>query len=69
MKMSFKLGMQGLQELLTMALMAVFIFAVFYSHMELVYKVGLGVLVITIVLLTSIAGQLLNQIKEEKRHF
>ncbi len=67
--MSFKLGMQGLQELLTMALMAVFIFAVFYSQMELIYKVGLGVLVITIVLLTSIAGQLLSQIKEEKKRF
>ncbi len=67
--MSFKLGMQGIQELLIMALMAVFIFAVFYSQMELIYKVGLGVLVITIVLLTSIAGQLLNQIKEEKKRF
>ncbi len=67
--MSFKLGMQGLQELLTMALMAVFIFAVFYSQMELIYKVGLGVLVIIIVLLTSIAGQLLSQIKEEKKRF
>jgi hypothetical protein len=67
--MSFKLGMQGIQELLTMALMAVFIFAVFYSQMELIYKVGLGVLVITIVLLTSIAGQLLSQIKEEKKRF
>ncbi len=67
--MSFKLGVQGLQELLTMALMAVFIFAVFYSQMELIYKVGLGVLVIIIVLLTRIAGQLLSQIKEEKTRF
>jgi uncharacterized membrane protein YGL010W len=69
-KMSFKLGMQGLQEVFTIALMVVFIFAVFYSQLDLIYKVGIGVLVISIVFLTSIAGQLLKQIREEeKRQF
>ena len=68
--MSIKLGMQGLQEVFTIALMVVFVFAIFYSQLDLIYKIGIGVLVISIVLLTSIAGQLLKQIREEeKRRF
>jgi len=67
--MSIKLGMQGLQEVFTIALMVVFVFAIFYSQLDLIYKIGIGVLVISIVLLTSIAGQLLKQIREEERRF
>jgi len=66
-KMSFKSGMQGLQDVFTIALMVVLIFAVFYSQLDLIYKVGIGVLVISIVFLTSIAGQLLRQIREEEK--
>jgi uncharacterized membrane protein YGL010W len=66
-KMSFKSGMQGFQDVFTIALMVVLIFAVFYSQLDLIYKVGIGVLVISIVFLTSIAGQLLRQIREEEK--
>jgi hypothetical protein len=65
--MSFKSGMQGIQEVFVIALMIVFIFAAFYSELELIYRVGIGVLVISIVFLTSIAGQLLKRMKEEER--
>jgi protein-S-isoprenylcysteine O-methyltransferase Ste14 len=68
--MSFRLGFNFVQEILTLALMLVFIFAVLYSDIELTYKIGIGVLVFSIILLTSIAGQALKQMKEkEKKRF
>lgn len=68
--MSFKSSAYGIQEVFMIALMVVFIFAVLYSEMELAYKVGIGVLVFSIIFLTSIAGQMLRQMKEkEKRRF
>jgi protein-S-isoprenylcysteine O-methyltransferase Ste14 len=65
--MSFRLGFNFVQEILTLALMLVFIFAVLYSDIELTYKIGIGVLVFSIILLTSIAGQALKQMKEKEK--
>jgi general stress protein CsbA len=68
-KVSFKLGVNGIQEIFTIALMVVLVFAVLYSEMELTFKVGIGALVFSIIFLTSIAGQMLRQLKkEEKKH-
>ena len=64
--MSFKLGLNWMQEVLVLALMLVFVFAVFYSDIELAYKIGIAVLVFSIIFLTSVAGQVLKQ-EEEKR--
>jgi protein-S-isoprenylcysteine O-methyltransferase Ste14 len=66
-KMSFKLGLNRVQEVLVLALMLVFVFAVFYSDIELMYKVGIAVLVFSIILLTSVAGQVLKQEEEKRR--
>jgi hypothetical protein len=66
--MSFKLGLNRVQEILVLALMMVFVFVVFYSNIELMYKIGIAVLVFSIIILTSVADQVLKQ-QEEKRRF
>jgi hypothetical protein len=65
--MSFKLGMNGIQDALTIALMVVLVFAVLYSDIEIPYKIGIGVLGFSIIFLTSIAGQMLKQMKEKEK--
>jgi len=66
-KMSFKLGLNRVQEVLVLALMLVFVFAVFYSEIEFAYKIGIAALVFSIIFLTSIAGQVLKQEEEKRR--
>jgi len=61
---SFRLGLgdiSGIQEVLVLALMIVSIFALFFSDLELVYKIGIAALVFSLIFLTSLAGQLLKQ--------
>ena len=65
--MSFRLGLNTVQEVLVLALMLVLVFAVFYSDIELTYKIGISVLVVTVILLTSVAGQVLKQEEEKRR--
>ena len=67
-QMSFKLGLDRVQEVLVLALMLVFVFAVFYSNIELTYKIGIGVLVFSIIFLTGLASQAAKQ-EAEKRRF
>lgn len=65
--MSLRLGLGNLtvvQEVLVLALMLVSIFALFFSDIEFTYKIGIAVLVFSLVFLTSVASQLL---KQEKR--
>ncbi len=63
----FKLGLNSVQEVLVIALMLVFIFAVLYSDIELAYKVGIGLLVFSIIFLTSLASQIQKQGEEKRR--
>jgi hypothetical protein len=65
--MSFRLGLNTVQEVLVLALMLVFVFAVFYSNIEFTYKIGIAVLVFSIIFLTSLAGQVLKQEEEKRR--
>ena len=65
--MSFKLGVNRVQEVLVLAIMLVFVFAVLYSDIELTYKIGIAVLVFSIIFLTSVAGQVLKQEEEKRR--
>jgi hypothetical protein len=65
--MSFKLGLNRVQEILVLALMMVFVFAVLYSDIELMYKIGIAVLVFSIIILTSVADQVLKQEEEKRR--
>ncbi|HLE74501.1 MAG TPA: hypothetical protein VI864_00430 [Candidatus Bathyarchaeia archaeon] len=66
-KMSFKLGLNRVQEVLVLALMLVFVFAVFYSDIEFTYKIGIAVLVFSIIFLTGAAGQVLKREEEKKQ--
>ena len=67
--MSLRLGLGNLtvvQEVLVLALMLVSIFALFFSDIEFTYKIGIAVLVFSLVFLTSVASQLLKQEKENR---
>lgn len=64
--MSFKTGLTGVAELLVMVLMIVLVFALF-SNLELLYKLSIGVMVFTLIFLTSVAAQVLKQQKETKQ--
>jgi hypothetical protein len=68
--MSLRLGLKslsGVQEILVLALMLVSVFAIFYSDMELTYKIGIAVLVFSVIFLASLASQVLKQEKENRR--
>jgi 4-hydroxybenzoate polyprenyltransferase len=63
----FKLGMDKIQEGLVLALMLVFIFAVVYSGIDWIYKIGIGALVVTLVFVATIANQAIKQQQEEEK--
>jgi hypothetical protein len=65
-KMSLKLGLNRVQEVLVMGLMIVLVFAL-WSNIELMYKISLGVIVFALILLTSMASQVFKQAEERKR--
>ena len=59
--------MDRIQEGLVLALMLVFIFAVVYSGIDWVYKIGIGALVVTLVFVATMANQALKQQREEEK--
>ncbi len=65
--MSFKLGLNRVQEVLVIALMILLVFAVTYSDIEFMYKIGIAALVFAIIFLTSMAGQAMKQQEEQKQ--
>ena len=67
--MSLRTGLDNLsavQEVLVLALMLVSVFALFFSDIELGYKIGIAALAFSLVFLTSLASQLLKQGKDDK---
>jgi len=69
-KMSLRLGLGNLsrvQEVLVLALMLVSVFALFFSEIELTYKIGIAALAFSVIFLTSLANQLLGQEKEKSQ--
>ena len=67
--MSLRLGlgnMSAVQEILVLALMLVSLFALFFSDIELAYKIGIAALVFSLVFLTTLASQLLKEDKDNK---
>jgi hypothetical protein len=69
-EMSLRLGLKnlsGAQEILVLALMLVSVFAIFYSDMELTYKIGIAVLAFSVIFLTTLASQVLKQEKENRQ--
>jgi hypothetical protein len=68
-KMSSRLGLgnlSGVQEVLVLALMVVSVFALFFSDIDFTYKIGIVVLAFSIIFLTSLSSQLLEQGKEKR---
>ncbi len=62
--MSSRLGLSnlsGFQEILVVVLMLISFFAIFYSDIEAEYKIGIAVLVFSIIFLASMATQVLKQ--------
>lgn len=67
--MSLRLGLgnlSGVQEVLVLALMLVSAFAIFFSDIELTYKIGIAVLAFSLIFLATVANQMLEQVKEKK---
>ena len=65
--MSLRLGlgnMSSVQEVLVLGLMIVSILALFFSDIDFTYKIGIAVLAFSLIFLTSLASQLLNQEKQ-----
>ena len=56
-------NMNTVQEVFVLALMLVSVFAIFFSDLELAYKIGIAALAFGLVFLTSLASQLLKQEK------
>jgi hypothetical protein len=62
--MSIRIGLgnlSGVQEVLVLALMIVSVFALFFSDIELMYKLGIAALAFTVIFLTSVASQILKE--------
>jgi hypothetical protein len=57
----------GVQEVLVLALMLVSVFALFYVDMSIMYKMGIAVIVFSVIFLTTLATQILKQQKESKK--
>ncbi|MCX8150495.1 MAG: hypothetical protein N3D85_03215 [Candidatus Bathyarchaeota archaeon] len=63
----FKFGVDSVQEILTLALMLVFVFVLLYTEMSLMYKFGIGALVFAVIFITSLVNQALKQQEQEAR--
>jgi hypothetical protein len=59
--------MDAVQEVLVLALMLVFIFAVVYSGISWTYKLGIGALVFTLVFVATMANQALRQQRDQEK--
>jgi len=57
----------GIQEVLVLALMLVFAFALFDGGITAMYKIGIAVIVFSVIFLTTMATQILKQQKESKQ--
>ena len=57
----------GIQEALVLALMLVSVLALFYVDMDITYKIGIAVIVFTVIFLATLAATLLRQQREIKR--
>lgn len=57
----------GVQEALILALMIVTIFALLYINMDITYKIGVAVIVFSIIFLSTLATQILREQKETMR--
>ena len=57
----------GIQEALVLALMLVSVIALFYVNMDIIYKIGIAVIVFAVIFLSTLAATLLRQQREIRR--
>jgi hypothetical protein len=57
----------GIQEALVLALMLVSMFVLFYVDIDWIFKIGIAVIVFTIIFLATLAAALLRQQRELKQ--
>ena len=57
----------GVQEALILALMLVFIVAVFYIDLDITYKIGIAVLVFSLIMLSGLATAYMQAQKESRK--
>jgi hypothetical protein len=57
----------GVQEALVLALMLVSMFVLFYVDLDWTFKIGIAVIVFTIIFLATLAASLLRQQRELKQ--
>lgn len=57
----------GIQEALVLALMLVTMLALFYVNIDIIYKIGIAVIVFTVIFLATLAAALLRQQREIKQ--
>ncbi len=55
----------GIQEALILALMLVSVFAVLYLDIDIMYKVGIVIMMLTVIFLMTLATQILREQKEK----
>ena len=65
--MSFSLGLDKIQEALVLGLMIVFFAAVFYSDIEVLYKIIVSAMVFSIIFLVGLANQAIKQKESSAR--
>jgi hypothetical protein len=58
----------GVQEALVLALMLVSMFVLFYVDIDWSFKIGIAVIVFTIIFLATLAAGLLRQLREIKQN-
>ena len=56
----------GVQEVFILALTVVAVFGLFYVNMGIMYKVGMAVIVFSVIFLMTLANQILRQQKDTK---
>jgi hypothetical protein len=56
----------GVQEVFILALMVVAVFGLFYVDISIMYKVGIAVIVFSVIFLMTLATQILRQQKDTK---
>lgn len=65
--MSFNLGLDNVKQVLVVALMLVFVFAVMFTPMAFAYKLGIAALVFGIIFMTSLADAAAKQEEEQNK--
>lgn len=61
-----KMNSRSVRELLTVTLMAVFFFVLFYVNIEFQYKIFMAVLVFALIFLLGLADEALRQLEDRK---